>query len=165
MNNHTITLCAATFVALTFIHPAYGNKYGIVAAGCVPTDATVQANRYSTGGHGVFIRGSGTAKLHCAIPITNGEWKSFDIYYKDPDGTGPDYEVKAFLKVANFGSTVSSSVCGVSSNAKSGSAYTSMRCDFGNFSPSDSKWYWVEIQLYRRAGLTQEVEVLGLNIN
>jgi hypothetical protein len=165
MNSQTVIMSAAALMASVIAHPAYANKYGIVMAGCVPTDATIQADRYRTGGHGVFIKGSGTARFLCAIPITGGEWKSVDVYYKDPDGTGPDYEVKAFLKVSNFGSTVGNSLCGVSSNAKAGSEYTSMRCEFSEFSPSSSKWYWVEIQIFRRTGLTQEIEVLGVNIN
>jgi hypothetical protein len=152
-------------VALTIADAARANDYGIVAAGCVPTDATVQADRFRTGGHGVFIKGSGTARFTCAIPITKGTWTSVDIYYKDPDGIGSNYEVKAFLKTANLGSTAGTSLCGVSSNGKSSTSYTSTRCEFADFSPSASKWYWVDVQIFRRTGFTQEIEVLGLNVN
>src|SRR5688572_17351843 len=105
MTSNTAIRSLLAVMAMAIAHPAYSNNYGIVTAGCVPTDATVQADRYRTGGHGVFIKGSGTAKFMCAVPITNGTWKSVDVYYKDPDRTGSDYEVKAFLKAAALGST------------------------------------------------------------
>ena len=165
MNAHAIVRVLGAVVAMAMAHPAYTNKYGIVTAGCVPTDATVQADRYRTGGHGVFIKGDGTARLICAIPITSGSWASADVYYKDPDGIGSNYEVKAFLKTAGLGSTVGTAICGVSSNAKSAATYTSMRCEFTDFTPSGSKWYWIELQLFRRPGFTLEIEVLGVNVN
>jgi len=165
MNTRTVIRTLVALLGLATAHPAYANNYGIVSAGCVPTDATVRNGLYRTGGHGVFIKGSGLAKLMCAIPITNGTWRAVDVYYKDPDGTNANYEVKAFLKFAALGSRVGTSICGVSSNAKSTSGYTSMRCEFPDFSPSDSRWYWIEIQLFRRTGFTEEIEVLGLNVS
>jgi hypothetical protein len=165
MKTRTVLGALVAVMAVSTAHQVYANNYGIVLAGCVPTDATVVADRYRTGGHGVFIKGSGTARFTCAVPITGGTWHSVDIYYKDPDGIGSNYEVKAFLKSATLGSTSGPAVCGVSSNAKSTSAYTSMRCEFSDFSPSASKWYWVDVQIFRRTGFTQEIEVLGVNIN
>jgi hypothetical protein len=165
MKMQTVIGGLVALMAVAAAHQVYANNYGIILAGCVPTDATVVADRYRTGGHGVFIKGSGTARFTCAVPITGGTWRSVDIYYKDPDGTGSNYEVKAFLKAANLGSAAGPAVCGVSSNAKSTSGYTSMRCEFSDFSPSASKWYWLDVQLFRRTGFTEEIEVLGVNIN
>ena len=165
MKTHALISSLITVMVFAADYSVYANAYGIIVAGCVPTDATVVATRYRTGGHGVFIKGSGTARFTCAIPITGGTWRSVDVYYKDPDGIGSNYEVKAFLKVANFGSTVGTSVCGVSSNSRSTSGYTSMRCEFSDFSPSASKWYWIDVQLFRNTGFTEEMEVLGVNVN
>ena len=105
MSAHTVIRSLIVLAGLSFALPAYANNYGIVTAGCVPTDAAVRNDQYRTGGHGVFIRGSGTVKLICAVPITGGTWRAVDVYYKDPDGIGSNYEVKAFLKLANLGST------------------------------------------------------------
>jgi hypothetical protein len=164
MSAHTVIRSLIVLAGLSLTLPAYANNYGIVTAGCVPTDAAVQRDQYRTGGHGVFIKGSGTARVICGIPITGGTWRAVDVYYKDPDGIGANYEVKVFLKSAALGSTSGPAICGVSSNARSATGYTSMRCEFSDFSPSASRWYWIEIQLFRRIGFTEEIEVLGVNV-
>lgn len=140
-------------------------KYTLIAAGCSPASETVQGNRFRTGGHGVFVRGSAPARFFCPIPFTRNKIKSFDIYYKDPDGTGSNYEVKAFLERSALGGRTSPEICGVSSNSKNTSGYTSLRCEHSDFYPSRSQMYWVRFEIFKRAGMNQDVEVLGIRLN
>lgn len=141
-----------------------------LTSSCVPDAATVQAGNMETAGHGIKFKtgASGTIRLICPINILrtagyDGTWDNLIVHYQDPDGWGSHYEVKARLREATIGSTVSSVLWGATSNDNYITVYTTMNSNiYGTrITPSNSNWYWIEIIMTRDTGYTGAIEVLG----
>lgn len=160
--------CSALIVASTLYvlsGTAQANEWDTIGAGCVPDSDSIQNARYSTGGHGVsFASGqTGTIRLICGLNSLygGGTLHSFDIYYTDPDGGTATYSISVNFKKANVGSTTSSSICSVVS---SNTGTSSNNCNFTDFTPSSTVWYWYEVQIYRSSS-SSNPEFLGVRTN
>lgn len=135
--------------------------FRMVAAGCVPDSAS--KSKIRTGGHGVFMRGSGTATLFCPVEI-HGSFRTLKVHYNDPDRTGSNYEVKASFHYAAPGSTIGRRICSLSSNGNNSSGYTSSSCNASSHNYRSANWYWVRIDLYRNSGHNRDIEVLSVSL-
>lgn len=136
---------------------AHAADYNVMGAGCVPMEDAVQGDDYSTGGIGVFVKGTGSAVLKCPIEDPEGSWSYFYMYYSNTHVSG--YEVVVKLKsTPNSSETVTTHyTCGSSGASGTSSKY----CNFSNFTPSSSRRYWFEVTI-NRPGTFYNPEFLGL---
>jgi hypothetical protein len=143
-------------------------KENIVAAGCIPDPASVQADLLTVGTFGVRFKPgkSGQIRLHCPIPHIEGQrWLNSFMFYRDPDGMSTSYRVRAFLRTASLDSpSVTTTICVADSNTRFETDDANTACRTDDLETSTSRWYWYEILIERAAGATDSVKLLGLSV-
>ena len=138
---------------------AEANRFSIIGAGCIPDGSTANQHKVSTGGHGVNVNGVGTSRFICPIPhFDSGSWSNLLLYYKNTSAFG--HKVRAYLRYASIGSDASVLIM----NCESYYLYSGSLCSFPSFTPSASRWYWVEV-FVDRPEASINPEFLGININ
>jgi hypothetical protein len=145
---------------------AHESTWRIIGAGCIPEDRAIQKDLYQTLGHGIKFKPSKHGILRLICPITFHRTKQldfFDMFYKDGDGQGTDFEIEANFRSARQGSPISRIVCSTTSHNKTSNNFTSVRCNFANAGMLIKNNYWFEIKIIKSADAPgNDHEFLGI---
>jgi hypothetical protein len=70
-----------------------------IGAGCASEDNAIQNDLYDILGHGIKFKPSkhGVIRLICPVTVNRRANKPFDMFFKDGDGQGTDFEIRANL--------------------------------------------------------------------
>lgn len=126
--------------------------YSVIGAGCIPHGDSVGI--YASGSMGTYFASGQTGTIRLFCPVTSFEggttWRSFGMAYRDPDGMGTTYRVRALLyTIPGLSFTGRTLIQACDSNTSNSTGYTALSCDFADFNLSEHDWYWFEVIIDR----------------
>jgi hypothetical protein len=148
-----IAISALVLATLGQIDPVSARPtYGVIGAGCAPHGDSV--GLYTSGSMGTYFANGQTGTIRLFCPVTTFEggttWRSFSIAYKDPDGMSTAYRVRVLLyTIPGLSFTGRTLIQTCDSNTSNNTGYTSLFCDFTDFTMSEHDWYWFEVIIDR----------------
>lgn len=137
--------------------------------GCIPTDATIQAQQYWTVTQAGRVKyKSGTSPLEFSCPVTSfnpgvtsGDGTVLKLFYQDPDGAGENFQVVAKLMSFSKSNGNLNEVCRVTSNQQG--PWQQGRSVCRNINMNDNL-YWVHVIISRTSASDLVVEFNGVSL-